>query len=58
MCHFDLTTNAFSFKMDISTEMSTDSPTPCTAMVVTPRVGGGQNSETYWVCSSNIFPIT
>ena len=27
-------------------------------MITTPRVGGGQNSEKYWVSGSNILPIT
>ena len=27
-------------------------------MVITPCVGGGQNSETYWVGGNNILPVT
>ena len=47
MCQCDLTTQPFSFKMNISTGPTT-----------TPQVDGGQNSETYWVGGSNIYRIT
>ena len=44
--------------MNIYAGTPTASPTAGTAIVVTPCVGGGQNSETYWVGSSNLLPAT
>ena len=38
--------------------MPTVSPTAGTVMVITPHMGGGHNSETYWVGGSNVFPLT
>ena len=58
MCQCDLTTNIFSFKMNISTAIPTASPTSGTATVTNPSVGGGQNYDTYWVSGSNLLPVT
>ena len=38
--------------------MPTDSPTVLTAMVITPRVGGGKHYKTYWVIGRNILLVT
>ena len=57
MCQCDINTNHISFKTDISTQTPTDLPAAGTAMFITPGVGGGQNYETYWVGSNNIFPV-
>ena len=38
--------------------MSTSLPTYGKATVVTPRIGGGQNPNTYWVGGRNILSFT
>ena len=44
--------------MNISTGTPTDLPTDSTDLVITPRVGGDHNSETYWVGGRNLYPDT
>ena len=53
-----LITPSFSHRMNISTGTSTASNTAGMVAVITSSVSGGNNSETYWVDGSNIFPPT